>query len=1056
MAKLPDKKTPSPAGDNGASPPKRRSPLTDFLDASEPLHRGGFAEAPQADFTGTPLSGSIADWAEQIEQEAEKEGRSSGGAKPPKVAKKIPERSTSPGRSSRGTSMGGAATARERTAAGLNPVAGLDISLEDAETMASGSVTATVAALSALIESGNPLHKDGVLWTPHRPARPEKSEGGIAIKMVSDFEPAGDQPTAIKDLVEGVDNNDRTQVLLGVTGSGKTFTMAKVIEQTQRPALILAPNKTLAAQLYSEFKKFFPDNAVEYFVSYYDYYQPEAYVPRTDTFIEKESSINEQIDRMRHSATRSLLERDDVIIVASVSCIYGIGSVETYTAMTFQMQIGDRLDQRALLADLVAQQYKRQDINFVRGSFRVRGDTIEIFPAHLEDRAWRISMFGDEIEAITEFDPLTGQKTGELKSVKIYANSHYVTPRPTLNQAIKSIKEELKHRLVELERAGRLLEAQRLEQRCRFDLEMLEATGSCAGIENYSRYLTGRQPGDPPPTLFEYIPDNALVFIDESHVTVPQIGGMYRGDFRRKATLAEYGFRLPSCMDNRPLRFEEWDAMRPLSVAVSATPGAWEMEQAGGVFAEQVIRPTGLIDPPVEVRPAKSQVDDVVGEIRDTTAAGYRTLVTVLTKRMAEDLTEYLHEQGVRVRYMHSDIDTLERIEILRDLRLGAFDVLVGINLLREGLDIPECGFVAILDADKEGFLRSETSLIQTIGRAARNVDGKVILYADQVTGSMERAMAETNRRREKQMEWNAANGITPESVKSRISDILDSVYEKDHVRADISQFTDGAGAMMGNNLKAHLDAMEKQMRDAAANLDFEKAARIRDEIKRLREMELSISEDPLAKYADMESPVSGREKGKHNKGVAKHRTAEEQERFRKFDDARAAEEAARAARSNLFRKPALDEMGADGAVPVKKPLFAKPSIDDMGPGTDMPTPSGAVSRSLFKKQSAQEAHGSDFGIPGDATKPLFKKNSLDEMTVRRTEKPVEGKVPAKPNPISPQLGEMSGRTEGGAKDRDDSPKPIIRQRAGIGSYEDPGDARRDKRRPGKTGRPGK
>ncbi|ESZ65471.1 excinuclease ABC subunit UvrB [Mesorhizobium sp. L103C131B0] len=1056
MAKLPENKTPSPAGDNSASPPKRRSPLTDFLDASEPLHKGGFAEAPQADFTGTPLSGSIADWAEQIEQEAEKEGRSSGGAKPPKVAKKIPERSTSPGRSSRGTSMGGAATARERTAAGLNPVAGLDISLEDAETMASGSVTATVAALSALIESGNPLHKDGVLWTPHRPARPEKSEGGIAIKMVSDFEPAGDQPTAIKDLVEGVDNNDRTQVLLGVTGSGKTFTMAKVIEQTQRPALILAPNKTLAAQLYSEFKKFFPDNAVEYFVSYYDYYQPEAYVPRTDTFIEKESSINEQIDRMRHSATRSLLERDDVIIVASVSCIYGIGSVETYTAMTFQMQIGDRLDQRALLADLVAQQYKRQDINFVRGSFRVRGDTIEIFPAHLEDRAWRISMFGDEIEAITEFDPLTGQKTGELKSVKIYANSHYVTPRPTLNQAIKSIKEELKHRLVELERAGRLLEAQRLEQRCRFDLEMLEATGSCAGIENYSRYLTGRQPGDPPPTLFEYIPDNALVFIDESHVTVPQIGGMYRGDFRRKATLAEYGFRLPSCMDNRPLRFEEWDAMRPLSVAVSATPGAWEMEQAGGVFAEQVIRPTGLIDPPVEVRPAKSQVDDVVGEIRDTTAAGYRTLVTVLTKRMAEDLTEYLHEQGVRVRYMHSDIDTLERIEILRDLRLGAFDVLVGINLLREGLDIPECGFVAILDADKEGFLRSETSLIQTIGRAARNVDGKVILYADQVTGSMERAMAETNRRREKQMEWNAANGITPESVKSRISDILDSVYEKDHVRADISQFTDGAGAMMGNNLKAHLDAMEKQMRDAAANLDFEKAARIRDEIKRLREMELSISEDPLAKYADMESPVSGREKGKHNKGVAKHRTAEEQERFRKFDDARAAEEAARAARSNLFRKPALDEMGADGAVPVKKPLFAKPSIDDMGPGTDMPTPSGAVSRSLFKKQSAQEAHGSDFGIPGDATKPLFKKNSLDEMTVRRTEKPVEGKVPAKPNPISPQVGEMSGRTEGGAKDRDDSPKPIIRQRAGIGSYEDPGDARRDKRRPGKTGRPGK
>ncbi|RUW75784.1 excinuclease ABC subunit UvrB [Mesorhizobium sp. M4B.F.Ca.ET.049.02.1.2] len=874
--------------------------------------------------------------------------------------------------------------------------------------------------------------------------------------MVSDFEPAGDQPTAIKDLVEGVDQNDRTQVLLGVTGSGKTFTMAKVIEETQRPALILAPNKTLAAQLYAEFKKFFPENAVEYFVSYYDYYQPEAYVPRTDTYIEKESSINEQIDRMRHSATRSLLERDDVIIVASVSCIYGIGSVETYTAMTFQMQIGDRLDQRALLADLVAQQYKRQDINFVRGSFRVRGDTIEIFPAHLEDRAWRISMFGDEIEQITEFDPLTGQKTGELKSVKIYANSHYVTPRPTLNQAIKSIKEELKHRLQELEKAGRLLEAQRLEQRTRFDLEMLEATGSCAGIENYSRYLTGRQPGDPPPTLFEYVPDNALIFIDESHVTVPQIGGMYRGDFRRKATLAEYGFRLPSCMDNRPLRFEEWDAMRPLSVAVSATPGGWELEQSGGVFAEQVIRPTGLIDPPVEVRPAKSQVDDVVGEIRETTRAGYRTLVTVLTKRMAEDLTEYLHENGIRVRYMHSDIDTLERIEILRDLRLGAFDVLVGINLLREGLDIPECGFVAILDADKEGFLRSETSLIQTIGRAARNVDGKVILYADQITGSMERAMAETNRRREKQMEWNAANGITPESVKSRIADILDSVYEKDHVRADISQFTDDAGAMMGNNLKTHLEALDKQMRDAAANLDFEKAARVRDEIKRLREMELAISDDPLAREVESQSPASGREKGKHNKGVAKHRTAEEQERFRRLDEARAAEAAAKAARPNLFRKPQLDEMGADGAVPVKKPLFAKPSIDDMGPGTDMPTPAGAVSRSLFKKQSAQEAHGSDFGIPGEPTKPLFKKNSLDEMTVRRTEKPVEGKVPAKPKPISPHVGEMSGRTEGGAKERDDSPKPIVRQRAGIGSYEDPGDARREKRRPGKTGRPGK
>ena len=1035
MAKHPDKKTPS---QDGAQ--KRRSPLTEFLDAAEPLKPGGFAEAPQAEFSGAPLTGSISDWAGQIEREAEKQPKA-------KAPKKIPERSSAPGRTARGTSMGGAASAKERAAAGLNPVAGLDISLEDAESVSSSGVTATVAALSALIESGNPLHKDGQLWTPHRPARPEKSEGGIAIKMVSDFEPAGDQPTAIKDLVEGVGQNDRTQVLLGVTGSGKTFTMAKVIEETQRPALILAPNKTLAAQLYAEFKKFFPENAVEYFVSYYDYYQPEAYVPRTDTYIEKESSINEQIDRMRHSATRSLLERDDVIIVASVSCIYGIGSVETYTAMTFQMQVGDRLDQRSLLADLVAQQYKRQDINFVRGSFRVRGDTIEIFPAHLEDRAWRISMFGDEIEQITEFDPLTGQKTGELKSVKIYANSHYVTPRPTLNQAIKSIKEELQHRLQELEKAGRLLEAQRLEQRTRFDLEMLEATGSCAGIENYSRYLTGRQPGEPPPTLFEYVPDNALIFIDESHVTVPQIGGMYRGDFRRKATLAEYGFRLPSCMDNRPLRFEEWDAMRPLSVAVSATPGAWELEQSGGVFAEQVIRPTGLIDPPVEVRPAKTQVDDVVGEIRETTKLGYRTLVTVLTKRMAEDLTEYLHENGIRVRYMHSDIDTLERIEILRDLRLGAFDVLVGINLLREGLDIPECGFVAILDADKEGFLRSETSLIQTIGRAARNVDGKVILYADQITGSMERAMAETNRRREKQMEWNAANGITPESVKSRIADILDSVYEKDHVRADISQFTDDAGAMIGNNLKTHLEALDKQMRDAAANLDFEKAARIRDEIKRLREMELAISDDPLAREVESQSPASGREKGKHNKGVAKHRTAEEQERFRKLDEARAAEEAARAARPNLFRKPHLDEMGADGAVPVKKPLFAKPSLDDMGPGTDMSTPAGAVSRSLFKKQTAQEAHGSDFGIPGETIKPLFRKNSLDEMTVRRTEKPIEGKKPAKPQPVPPEAN--ASRTEA----RDD--KPIVRQRSGIGSYEDPVDERRQKRRPSKTGRPG-
>ena len=568
-------------------------------------------------------------------------------------------------------------------------------------------VAATAESLDKLLREGRAEFSGAVAWTPHRPARPEKSEGGQRLVIKSDFEPKGDQPQAIAELVEGVQRHDRNQVLLGVTGSGKTFTMAKVIEATQRPALILAPNKTLAAQLYGEFRSFFPDNAVEYFVSYYDYYQPEAYVPRTDTYIEKESSINEQIDRMRHSATRALLERDDVVIVASVSCIYGIGSVETYSAMTFALKRGERIDQRQLIADLVALQYKRTQHDFYRGSFRVRGDTLDIFPAHYEDRAWRVNLFGDEVESIEEFDPLTGQKTDELQFIKVYSNSHYVTPRPTLIQAIAGIKAELKWRLDQLNAAGRLLEAQRLEQRTIFDLEMLEATGSCAGIENYSRYLTGRQPGEPPPTLFEYVPDNALVFCDESHVTIPQIGGMYRGDFRRKATLAEYGFRLPSCMDNRPLRFEEWDAMRPQTVAVSATPSEWEITQSGGVFVEQVIRPTGLIDPPVDIRPARTQVDDLVGELRQTALAGYRALVTVLTKRMAEDLTEYLHEQGVRVRYMHSDIDTIERIEIIRDLRLGAFDCLVGINLLREGLDIPECALVAILDADKEGFLRS-------------------------------------------------------------------------------------------------------------------------------------------------------------------------------------------------------------------------------------------------------------------------------------------------------------------------------------------------------------
>ncbi|MGI9366213.1 MAG: excinuclease ABC subunit UvrB, partial [Rhizobiaceae bacterium] len=667
-----------------------------------------------------------------------------------------------------------------------------------------------------------------------------------------------------------------------------------------RPTLILAHNKTLAAQLYGEMKEFFPNNAVEYFVSYYDYYQPEAYVPRSDTFIEKESSVNEQIDRMRHSATRSLLERDDVIIVASVSCIYGIGSVETYTAMTFQMSIGDRLDQRQLLADLVAQQYRRRDADFQRGSFRVRGDTIEIFPAHLEDRAWRISLFGDEIETIIEFDPLTGKKTDELKSVKIYANSHYVTPRPTLNQAVKEIKKELAWRLEELTRAGRLLEAQRLEQRVKFDVEMIEATGACAGIENYSRYLTGRKPGEPPPTLFEYLPDDAIVFADESHVTIPQIGGMYRGDFRRKATLAEYGFRLPSCMDNRPLRFEEWDAMRPQTVCVSATPGGWEMEQAGGVFAEQVIRPTGLIDPPVEIRPAKSQVDDVVDEIKQVSAKGYRTLVTVLTKRMAEDLTEYMHENGVRVRYMHSDIDTLERIEIIRDLRLGAFDVLIGINLLREGLDIPECGLVAILDADKEGFLRSETSLVQTIGRAARNVDGRVVLYADQITGSMERAMAETDRRREKQQAYNAAHNITPQSIKRDIEDILGSVYEGDHVRVDAGLAEEGA--LIGNNLKTHLEALEKDMRDAAADLDFEKAASRRDEIKRLQETELLVADDPMAR----------------NAGIENTRNSRAVEAKRKKAGGRATGKPKDVSGEGYFAKPGLDDMGGTpSGIPV-------------------------------------------------------------------------------------------------------------------------------------------
>ncbi|MGZ3270352.1 MAG: excinuclease ABC subunit UvrB [Croceibacterium sp.] len=679
-------------------------------------------------------------------------------------------------------------------------------------------------------------------FKPHKPERPQKAMGGRRFELVSDYEPAGDQPTAIRELVAGSREGERTQVLLGVTGSGKTFTMAKVIEELQRPALVLAPNKILAAQLYGEFKSFFPNNAVEYFVSYYDYYQPEAYVPRSDTYIEKESSVNEAIDRMRHSATRSLLERDDVIIVASVSCIYGIGSLETYSAMTFDLKKGQSADQREIIRKLVALQYKRNDTAFQRGNFRVRGDSLEIFPSHYEDMAWRISFFGDEIEEISEFDPLTGQKGASLEAIAVFANSHYVTPGPTMKQAMLAIRFELEERLKELHAEGRLLEAQRLEQRTNFDLEMIAATGSCAGIENYSRFLTGRLPGEPPPTLFEYLPENALLFVDESHQTVPQIGAMARGDHRRKLTLAEYGFRLPSCIDNRPLRFNEWDAMRPLTFAVSATPGSWEMEQTGGVFAEQVIRPTGLIDPPVEIKPVEDQVQDCINECRKTAQKGYRTLVTTLTKRMAEDLTEFMHEAGLRVRYMHSDVETLERIELIRDLRLGVYDVLVGINLLREGLDIPECGLVAILDADKEGFLRSETSLIQTIGRAARNVDGRVILYADRITGSMERAIAETDRRREKQREFNEANGITPTTIKRNIQDIVAHTASRDGVLIEIDD--PERNNLVGHNLRAYIEDLEKRMRAAAADLEFEEAGRLRDEIRRLEADELGLPDD--------------------------------------------------------------------------------------------------------------------------------------------------------------------------------------------------------------------
>ena len=679
------------------------------------------------------------------------------------------------------------------------------------------------------------------------PKTNNKAEPNIPFKLVSDFSPAGDQPQAIRELVEGVNKGERSQILLGVTGSGKTFTMAQIIEKTQKSALILAPNKTLAAQLYSEFKDFFPENAVEYFVSYYDYYQPEAYVPRTDTYIEKDASINEHIDRLRHSATRSLMERDDVIIVSSVSCIYGIGSVETYSSMTSIIEKGSKIERQNLLNDLVTLQYKRNDTNFIRGTFRVRGDTIEIWPAHLEGRAWKISLWGEDVEHINEFDPLTGEKIRSLDKIKIYANSHYVTPRPTLQQAAQGIKKELLLTLKQLEKENKLLEMQRLEQRTIFDLEMMDATGSCAGIENYSRYLTGRKPGEPPPTLFEYLPSDSIIFADESHVTIPQLGGMYKGDFSRKTTLSEHGFRLPSCKDNRPLKFEEWELMRPKSIFVSATPGPWELQETGGIFSEQVIRPTGLIDPECTIKPAINQVDDLIYECKSVVKKGQRVLVTVLTKKMAEDLTEYMNEQNIKVRYLHSDIDTLERIEILRDLRSGVFDVLVGINLLREGLDIPECTLVAILDADKEGFLRSETSLIQTMGRAARNIDGRVILYADKITGSMERAINETRRRREKQKEYNKKHNITPESIKKNIKDILSSIYEKDHVQIDAPDYLDN-DLMVGNNLEKHLKVLEKKMLTCAENLDFEEAAKIRDEINRLNETSLLLLENPMMK----------------------------------------------------------------------------------------------------------------------------------------------------------------------------------------------------------------
>jgi len=653
------------------------------------------------------------------------------------------------------------------------------------------------------------------------------------FKIESPFEPSGDQPEAIKELVQGLNRGEKNQVLLGVTGSGKTFTMAKIIEAAKRPALIMAPNKILAAQLYSEMKEFFPNNHVEYFVSYYDYYQPEAYIPKTDTYIEKDSAINEQIDRMRHGATRNVLESSDVIIVASVSCIYGLGSMESYSAMVFELKIGDEIDPAKICRRLTELLYVRNQISFTRSTFRLNGDTLEIFPAHYEDRAWRITFFGDEVESIAEFDPLTGKKTADLQDITVYPANHYVTPRPALSQAIVHIKQDLALRLDELKNENKLLEAQRLEQRTRFDLEMIETTGHCKGIENYSRYLTGRNPGEPPPTLFEYLPKNAILFIDESHISVPQIGAMYRGDFNRKSTLSDYGFRLPSCLDNRPLKFEEWDKMRPQTIFVSATPGDFELNQSGGVFAEQVIRPTGLTDPECIVRPATSQIDDLMKECRQTAAKGERVLVTTLTKKMAEDLTEYFESVGIKVRYMHSDIDTLERIEIIRDLRLGIFDVLVGINLLREGLDIPECSLVAILDADKEGFLRSTRSLIQTIGRAARNANGRVILYADKTTDSIKFAMEETNRRREKQQAYNKAHNITPKTIEKTISSTLSEMSETNLEKNKLPSVE------QVKNVEKQIKEYTKLMKEAALNLEFEQAMLYRDKLKELEALAL-------------------------------------------------------------------------------------------------------------------------------------------------------------------------------------------------------------------------